>query len=339
MFKFVISAVVGVVVIVGGWLHFNNALPVPAPVKQNIFVATTSPQSISPSSVPSVTKSITAPQKEQVVNILAKYYSTFSTNSIPLGDGKVSSLPKVGYVYSCQTSFRGGGASHSGDWIHGSTWDMSQKISVLGKVYWPNASFSSVINGITRTITGNGLPVSEPTGTFPISVSDPAFQIDRNPNAIRAQNISYSLPSNPQFASSPSCLPMGAIGIALDGVTIYNALDDGGRDAVAHEVQDLCDGHPQMAGQYHYHGPSPCMPGADKPETLVGYALDGYGIYSKYDSKGHEYTDADLDECHGLTSEVIWNGKLTNIYHYVLTDEYPYTLGCFRGTPLRHGTM
>jgi hypothetical protein len=29
---------------------------------------------------------------------------------------------------------------------------------------------------------------------------------------------------------------------------------------------------------------------------------------------------------------VLWNGKPTRIYHYVATAEYPYTLGCFRGT-------
>jgi YHYH protein len=127
---------------------------------------------------------------------------------------------------------------------------------------------------------------------------------------------------------------MGAIGYALNGVAIYNALDDAGRDAVAHEVQDSCDGHPQQAGQYHYHGPSECMPHADEHNALVGYALDGFGIYSPYDADGQEYTNADLDECHGTTSEIEWNGEMVSMYHYVLTQEYPYTIGCFRGTPV-----
>jgi hypothetical protein len=42
-------------------------------------------------------------------------------------------------------------------------------------------------------------------------------------------------------------------------------------------------------------------------------------------------TNEQLDECHGLTSEVMWEGKLTNIYHYVLNNEYPYSIGAFRG--------
>lgn len=40
-------------------------------------------------------------------------------HALPLGDGKVSEVPMRGYVYSCMQRFRGGGAQHVGDWIHG----------------------------------------------------------------------------------------------------------------------------------------------------------------------------------------------------------------------------
>jgi hypothetical protein len=33
-----------------------------------------------------------------------------------------------------------------------------------------------------------------------------------------------------------------------------------------------------------------------------------------------------------MVSEVIFNRKLQSIYHYVLNNEYPYSLGCHRGT-------
>jgi hypothetical protein len=48
-------------------------------------------------------------------------------------------------------------------------------------------------------------------------------------------------------------------------------------------------------------------------------------------------TNADLDACHGTTSKVMWNGKKVRMYHYVATWEFPYTVGCFRGTPAVHG--
>ena len=66
-------------------------------------------------------------------------------------------------------------------------------------------------------------------------------------------------------------------------------------------------------------------------EGLVGYALDGFGIYSASEG-GKTLTNKDLDGCHGHTGTVMWDGKPTDIYHYHLTTEYPYTLGCYRGT-------
>jgi hypothetical protein len=35
----------------------------------------------------------------------------------------------------------------------------------------------------------------------------------------------------------------------------------------------------------------------------------------------------------------MWDGKLVDMYHYVLTEEYPYTVGCFRGTPVMSRLM
>jgi hypothetical protein len=42
-------------------------------------------------------------------------------------------------------------------------------------------------------------------------------------------------------------------------------------------------------------------------------------------------TNEQLDECHGMFSEILWDGKLVNMYHYVLNNEYPYSIGAFRG--------
>ncbi len=260
---------------------------------------------------------------------------------LPLGDGKVSDAPRPGYVFSCQQRFPANarGAQRNGPWIHGGTWDLTQKLSVEGRVAWPDAMFAIRLvedqRVVTRLLAGNGLPVGTPTGTFPVARTDPAFQIDRNPNSIRTQQVMLTLPRDPVAAAAPSCVPMGMIGIALNGVAIFNALDAGGRDAVAHEVQDVCSGHPEMRGQYHYHGPSACLPDQDGREVLVGYAIDGFGIYSMRAADGRELTNADLDECHGRVSEVDWDGRRAAIYHYVVTREYPYTVGCFRGAPRR----
>jgi len=256
-------------------------------------------------------------------------------HALALGDGKVSTEPRRGYVYSCSSSFRGGGAQHSGNWIQGATWDSTQKISVQGNVSWPEASITIRADADQRLISSKALPANHTTGIFPVQRNDPAFQIDRNPNPVSAQAISLALPLSPTAAAEPGCLPMGMIGVMLNGVPFFNALDDAGRDAAAHEVQDHCSGHPEHKGEYHYHGPSGCVKEETENNTLIGYALDGFGIYSMFDENGNELTNSDLDACHGRVSRIMWDGREVEMYHYVLTREYPYTVGCFRGTAAR----
>ncbi|MFN8462757.1 MAG: YHYH protein [Anaerolineales bacterium] len=116
-------------------------------------------------------------------------------------------------------------------------------------------------------------------------------------------------------------------------MVIFNAFDAAGRDAGAHEVQDSCDGHPQQSGFYHYHNLSDCFQDtATGHSALMGYAFDGFGIFGYYGEDGSELTNADLDECHGHTHVIEWDGQV-EMYHYHATHEFPYTVGCFKGTP------
>lgn len=179
------------------------------------------------------------------------------------------------------------------------------------------------------------LPDGVPTGSFPIAPSDPAYRYDRNPNAVSAQSATFTLPATPTAAPTPSCLGLGPIGITVDGVLLFDALDAAGRNAGAHEIQDRCGGHPQQRGMYHYHTISTCLAdAATSSSVLVGYALDGYGIYVERDARGNLPTNADLDACHGRIGSVTWDGRPTVMYHYDVTLEYPYTVGCFHGDPV-----
>ncbi len=263
-----------------------------------------------------------------------------SETKIPLGDGHVSSSPKLGDQDSCTLIFRSGGAQHTGPWLDtaAKTWNQRTKIAVQGAHSWSDATHQISEPGELRVITTNGLPQGTTTGTFPIEASDPAYQYDRNPNSIRAQSFTWTVPAKPTVAATPSCTSLGPIGVMTNGVVIFNALDDAGRDAGAHEVQDSCQGHPQKQGVYHYHDFSTCLQTAATEaagsSTLVGYALDGFGIYVERDASGNLPSDADLDACHGRTSTVMWDGQLTEMYHYDVTLEYPYLVGCYRGTPV-----
>jgi len=248
---------------------------------------------------------------------------------LPLGDGHVTDHPAVGNVYSCNSTFRGGGARHEGPWFHGDTWNPAEKPHVDGQVMWPDAALTLSARGSSVVVTGNSLPIDQPTGNFPITRRDTVYRYDTNPNRIAAQHLSFAIPAAPVVASIPQCLPMGMIGFTVSGVAIYNALDDAGRDAAAHEIQDNCDGHPQASSQYHYHNGSPCIPGLAR-DTLVGWALDGFPIFGMTDARGARVTNADLDACHGRRESVSVAGRSYS-YVYRLTPEYPYTLGCFTG--------
>jgi hypothetical protein len=255
---------------------------------------------------------------------------------LPIGDGKISDSPTVGYVWVCNIGNGGGGAFADGPWIRDDgTFDFTAKAIVDGEVTWPS-EFEIVLDGETRQIVGNDLP-DHGTGVYPIDSGDDAYQYDRNPNSIQEQNLILALPANPTVAEQPSCVPMGAIGVLLSGSYFFNAVDAEGRDAVAHETQDACQGHPEMTGEYHYHSLTTCLDAEEatgEHSALVGYALDGFGIYGHYGENGDVLTNNDLDECHGHTHEVEWDGQVAEMYHYHATYEYPYTIGCFRGTPV-----
>lgn len=259
---------------------------------------------------------------------------------LPVGDGYLSTAPQVGYIWSCQTNFNpdAAGAHAIGDWIHGDgTFDFTAKAVVDGDVAW-DGQLDITIVGEERILTGNGLPIYHTTGVYPVSSNDDAYQIDRNPNQINSQDNAWVLPTNPTFADSPSCVPMGAVGVMLSGAVVFNALDGGGRDAVAYETLDHCQGHPERTGEYHYHNLSDCVEAYEETEgghsALMGYALDGFGIYGHHGENGETITTTDLDECHGHTHLVEWDGAMVELYHYHATYEYPYTISCFRGTPL-----
>ncbi|MEM1300149.1 MAG: YHYH protein [Pseudomonadota bacterium] len=259
----------------------------------------------------------------------------------PVGDGKISKSPRQGFVFSCQQRFNPNapGARKTGDWLRGGIFHPDEKVAVSGSVTWPNHRLDILVDGDTRTIRANNLP-NHATGEFPVSRSDPAYEYDRNPNPIREQNILFRLPKDPVLAASPSCVPMGLVGFMLTGGAMYNALDARGEDAASHEILDRCGGHPQQTGQYHYHALSDCYPdGTDAKGhgELVGYALDGFGIFGASEA-GNLVMTSDLDACHGHTGDVPWDGSTRRMYHYHLSPDYPYSVGCFMGKPVAAAT-
>lgn len=135
---------------------------------------------------------------------------------------------------------------------------------------------------------------------------------------------------------------------------------------------DSHNAHAQPDGTYHYHG-SPFALFSEDGSTVspvIGFAADGFPIYGSYFDDGgsirkasssyrlktgsrpsgagepgeasgpfssetyngrfredYEYVEGhgDLDECNGMTVD--------GVYGYYITDDYPYVLACYTGTP------
>lgn len=89
---------------------------------------------------------------------------------------------------------------------------------------------------------------------------------------------------------------------------------------------DDAGGHVNNRLGYHYHGDTGFatrIAQDDGHAAMIGYALDGHGLYARLDEDGNEPTD--LDECRGHYDDI-------RGYHYhVMPLENNEFLDCFKG--------
>ena len=298
-----------------------------ASVMANTPIAADTATAISPTTTPSISNFT-------ITSALCDDGQGPSCTKLRLGDDYLTtSKPAKGYLYSCngKNSNAPGSIESRITWIDftDNTWDF------LRKLWLPQGAFDSkpgtyteTLSADVRQITINNLPVDGKIGDWPMTNYPSLTGIDRNPGIPEARSFEFSYASDPPEASLPTCLTLGAIGVTKNGVVIYNAADGRGEDAVAREIVDVFGGHPAHS-DYHYH----FIPERLDSEYLsnghsgvVGYINDGFPIYGYRGNGGVEMSNDDLDLCHGHN-----HGALG--YHYHATLEYPYTVGCYMGSP------
>jgi len=241
-------------------------------------------------------------------------------------------------LWLCGLPADGAGADNAEDWTNpDGTWDYTKKPQVEGNVTWDHIFDISLDGNGNRIITGNNLP-NHPTGIFPIQPGTDAWNYDKNPNIISEQDINYTLPAIPEIASEPNCVFFGPAGFSLTGAAIYHGASTLGTDAAAHEMLDRFGGHTDDTERYHYHFLAQDLQDhihehEHGHSALMGYMLDGFGIYGPHGEDGEILTSHDLDECHGHTHPVLWDGEMIELYHYHWTYDFPYNIGCFKGEP------
>ncbi len=241
-------------------------------------------------------------------------------------------------LWLCGLPADGAGANNAKDWTNADgTWDYTKKPQVEGNVIWDSKFEITIDENNNRILTGNGLP-NHPTGIFPIAKGTIPWNYDKNPNIISPQPLSFTIPALPQVASAKSCVGFGPAGYSLTGSAIYHGASTLGNDAAAHEMLDRFGGHTDGTQRYHYHYPTKDLQDHIQFQTqghspLMGYMLDGFGIYGPYGENGELLKSTDLDDCHGHTHSVLWDGKMINLFHYHWTYDFPYNIGAYKGTP------
>lgn len=157
----------------------------------------------------------------------------------------------------------------------------------------------------------------------------PTAGVAVNPNKIASQSIVFRVPMAPAAATA-SDTPLGPMGVALNGVVLFNQYA-AGRTPLTSEIFsfDRYNGHPSPSNQYHYHVEPLWLTTSLGKATFIGVLLDGFPVYGTIDQNGS--APGDLDSCNGHTG--VTADYPQGIYHYHVTSAPPYISGCFHGTP------
>lgn len=167
-------------------------------------------------------------------------------------------------------------------------------------------------------ITGNGVPNYTPTilgfnvtdgwntavsgglQTFKFSENNGGAAGGNNPNRIVVATETFRIPLNPVNNATATDTALGTVGVAVNGIPIYNPFEDANQTAATGRIFSGCCGHPQLTGVYHYHKYPTCLrflkgdiwqserekcdeidaliaTGGHSP--LIGFALDGWPVY------------------------------------------------------------
>ncbi|MEM5538190.1 YHYH protein [Olleya sp. AS48] len=121
------------------------------------------------------------------------------------------------------------------------------------------------------------------------------------PEYFKDQVTTFILPVKPVYLKTTQSFGRGGIGVAFNGVK-YDPPAPTHAILAAHTIAPLDDhgGHVNPHGGYHYHavtGSTKEIAQTNAHAPIIGYAIDGFGIYGLLDKNGNKPTN--LDECGG----------------------------------------
>jgi hypothetical protein len=168
---------------------------------------------------------------------------------------------------------------------------------------------------------------------------------------------------NPVKAKSVTTIKnvLGTLGFTVSGLPIYGPTEgqmpaaQAFGDPVYNKILDTCGGHTGPGREYHHHAITLVQQCNLSKQTVLGYALDGFPIYTTLGCLDKKCTKTALMKSGyvktGDPTKNTWdaytyktakatttldscNGRIQpdGTYGYHATTDFPYIIGCFTGT-------
>ena len=185
----------------------------------------------------------------------------------------------------------------------------------------------------------------------------------KTPNSLTGQNWNWSVPLNPVKAKKITTIKnvLGTLGFTVSGLPIYGPTEgqmpaaQAFGDPVYNKILDTCGGHTGPGREYHHHAITLAEQCNLSEQTVLGYALDGFPIYTTLGCLDKKCTKTALMKSGyvktGDPTKNTWdaytyktakatttldscNGRIQpdGTYGYHATTGFPYIIGCFTGT-------
>lgn len=199
--------------------------------------------------------------------------------------------------------------------------------------YFATSGTYSFTDQSGNTVAGNYSEMYEPySTTYP------------NPNTTAQKSYVLYVPAAPARnggGNGTHRMGMGIVGVAVDGIPIYNSLADASDNIYSEAGSfDQCQGHPDAQSKFHYHTLPYTISFEDS--KIIGIMRDGFFIYGRYDFNGN--TDLDTSTkpatpaaADGVTAAntdpYVFGGHegplpttgTGNVFHYHATKQYGCT--------------
>lgn len=201
-------------------------------------------------------------------------------------------------------------ASKGGIWLEGgNVYDVDGAFIKNLSTFYNNTTwqmYNTTTGAIKRTLTKADCQAAANPN---VGVEYQNYCVECLPSYVSSLTKTIYIPVTPVKLSSPVSFGSGPMssgpttrGIAFNGV-IFDAPAPVNAILSAYTLAPFDDagGHINLAAGYHYHavtGKSTKMVQADGHAAMIGYALDGYGIYERLSEAGAEYSDLDASRGH-----------------------------------------